>query len=103
MIRPRLASAAALALAILAAIAVPASGTTTKRRTCFYHANSGWGLWATRGHYLAEHRLRLLLRLRPSFTLCAEPAGGLGMQSKMGRLFASPKRRRAPAVSPLSG
>jgi hypothetical protein len=47
MIRPRLIRALAICLAMLAALAVPAAGAA-KERTCFYHANSGWGLWATR-------------------------------------------------------
>ncbi len=47
MIRARVGSAVAIALALLAAVAVPAEGAT-KERTCFYYSNSGWGLWATR-------------------------------------------------------
>lgn len=38
---------AVTALALLAPIAVPARAAT-KQRTCFYYANSSFGLWATR-------------------------------------------------------
>jgi hypothetical protein len=47
MILPRLTQALAIGLAVLPALAVPAAGAA-KERTCFYYANSGWGLWATR-------------------------------------------------------
>ena len=48
MIRARPGPAPAIAVALLAATgAVPAEATTNER-TCFYYANSGWGLWATR-------------------------------------------------------
>ena len=47
MIQTRLVPAVVIALALLAATIVPAEGAT-KERTCFYHSNSGVGLWATR-------------------------------------------------------
>ena len=47
MIGMRLGPALAIAAALLAAFAISAEAAT-KERTCFYHANSGWGLWATR-------------------------------------------------------
>ena len=47
MTRMRPGPALAIALALLAASAAVAEGAT-KQRTCFYYANSGWGLWATR-------------------------------------------------------
>ena len=47
MIRPCLIRAFAIGLALLAVLAGPAAGAV-KERTCFYYANSGWGMWATR-------------------------------------------------------
>ncbi len=47
MIRPRVIRALIIWLAMLAALAVPAAGAA-KERTCFYYANAGSGLWATR-------------------------------------------------------
>jgi hypothetical protein len=40
--------ALAIVIALLAMTAGAGEGAATKERTCFYHASSGWGLWATR-------------------------------------------------------
>jgi hypothetical protein len=48
MIRARLGLAVAIAVALIAATGAVPAEATPKERTCFYYANSGWGLWATR-------------------------------------------------------
>ena len=45
MIRARVITMIATAIAILGVGAMPAQAA--KVRTCFYYSNSGWGLWAT--------------------------------------------------------
>lgn len=47
MIRSRFIAVLAGGLAMFAVCAVPAAAAG-KERACFYYADSGWGLWATR-------------------------------------------------------
>jgi hypothetical protein len=47
MTRARLLATLATAIATLGISAISAQAQAARLRTCFYYANSGWGLWAT--------------------------------------------------------